>query len=297
MTLWIEDQTLSTWFDTRQAQRGGQYIYSDVCIRTLLTLKVIFRLPFRQLEGLACSLFRLMKVDLVVPSYTQICRRQKGLDMPLGISDRLKEGGAIHLVIDSSGLKVYGECEWKVRKHGYSKRRTWRKIHIGVDERTGEIVAQALTDNSTDDASMLPVLVENTLQAGVDIRKVSGDGAYDTFACWNYLTCLDIDAVIPPRENAAYQLDKDGSLTNHPRNAVLEIIDEGGTEANRAGWKRDSEYHRRSLSENAFFRWKTILGEKMYARKFDNQVTEASVKTFVLNRFIQIAKPHSCKVA
>jgi hypothetical protein len=94
-----------------------------------------------------------------------------------------------------------------------------------------------------------------------------------------------------------FQLGKDKLPTEHPRNRVLEIIDEGGQEVNRKGWKIQSGYHRRSKSENAFFRWKTILGEKMYAREFENQKTEAAVKAAVLNKFIQIAAPKSVKVA
>jgi hypothetical protein len=263
----------------------------------LLTIKVTFRLAFRQLEGFVESVFALMGVDLQVPSYTQICRRQAGLKVPLGVSERLKKGEAIHLVVDSSGLKVYGECEWKVRKHGWSKRRTWRKIHLGVDENTGEITAQVLTDNKTDDAAVLADLVVDTFNEGIDINKVGTDGAYDHYDCWDMLMGVEIEPIIPPRENAVFQLDKDGLLTDHPRNRALEIIDEGGQETHRKGWKIQSGYHRRSKSENAFFRWKTILGEKMYAREFGNQKTEAAIKAAVLNKFIQIAAPMSVKVA
>lgn len=297
LTLWVDDSISTKWYHVGPAKRGGQIIYSSECIVLLLTLKAVFRLPFRQLAGFAESVFALMGVDLHVPSYTQICRRQSGLKVPLGISERLKNGEPIHLVVDSSGLKIYGECEWKVRKHGWSKRRTWRKIHLGVDEKTGEITAQMLTDKKTDDAAVLVDLVADTFDQGVEINKVGTDGAYDHYSCWDMLTDLEIEPIIPPRENAMFQLGKDKLPTEHPRNRALEIIDEGGQEANRKGWKIQSGYHRRSKSENAFFRWKTILGEKMYAREFENQKTEAAVKAAVLNKFIQIAAPKSVKVA
>jgi hypothetical protein len=297
LTLWIDESISGNWYHQGPVKRGGQMIYSADCIALLLTLKVTFRLAFRQLEGFAASVFALMGVDLQVPSYTQICRRQVGLQVPLGVSKRLKNGEAIHLVVDSSGLKVYGECEWKVRKHGWCKRRTWRKIHLGVDEKTGEITAQVLTDNKTDDAAVLVDLVADTFKEGVDINKVGADGAYDHYDCWDMLIEVEIEPIIPPRENAVYQLDEEGLPTDHPRNRALEVIDEGGQEANRKGWKVQSGYHRRSKSENAFFRWKTILGEKMYARVFENQKTEAAVKAAVLNKFIQIAAPKSVKVA
>jgi hypothetical protein len=297
LTLWVDDSVAGSWYYQGPAKRGGRIIYSTDCIVLLLTLKVTFRLAFRQLEGFAASVFELMGIDLAVPSYTQICRRQSRLKVPLQVSERLKNGEAIHLVVDSSGLKIYGECEWKVRKHGWSKRRIWRKIHLGVDEKTGEITAQVLTDSKTDDASVLEQIIVDSFGQDVDIDKVGTDGAYDHYDCWDMLIDILIEPIIPPRENAVYQVDENGLHTDHPRNRALQIIDEGGMEANRKGWKRKSGYHRRSKSENAFFRWKTILGEKMYAREFENQKTEAAVKSAVLNKFIQIAAPVSVKVA
>lgn len=297
LTLWIDDTVAQSWYYQGPAKRGGQMIYSSDCIVMLLSLKATFRLAFRQLEGFSESIFALAGVDLQVPSYTQICRRQEGLKVPSQIRKALREGGVIHLVVDSSGLKIYGECEWKVRKHGWSKRRTWRKIHLGVDEKTGEITAQVLTDNKTDDASVLKDLLAGTFDQGVDINKVGADGAYDTYECWDTLVEAEIEPIIPPRENAQFQLDKEGLPTEHPRNKALECIDEGGQEVNRKGWKIQSGYHRRSISENAFFRWKTVLGEKMYARKFENQKTEAAIKVAILNKLIQIAAPIAVKVA
>ena len=297
LTLWVDEEVVKSWKYVGEAQRGGQFEYSDCCIQTLLLLKVAFKLAFRQLEGFAGSVFKLMGIALKMPSYSQICRRQKGLKIDLGISARLKKGENIHMVIDSSGLKIYGEGEWKVRKFGYSKRRTWRKIHLGVDEKSGEIVSQILTVNDVDDASMLTPLLVDAFDAGLNIDKVGCDGAYDTFEIWDLLHGLEIDPIIPPRENAVYQLGPDKEVTDHPRNKVLERIDDGGMEANRKGWKQESGYHRRSISENVFYRWKTIHGDKMYARKFENQETEAAVRSAVLNRFIQIAKPVSVKAA
>lgn len=297
LTIWVDESVSASWYHQGPVKRGGQQVYSSECIVLLLTLKATFGLAFRQLEGFAESIFVLMGLDLQVPSYTQICRRQLGLKVPLGVSGRLKNGESIHLVVDSSGLKVYGECEWKVRKHGWGKRRTWRKIHLGVDEKTGEITAQVLTDNKTDDATVLADLVGNTIDEGVDISKVGTDGAYDHYDCWDMLVEMEIEPIIPPRENAVYQLDDRGGLIEHPRNRTLEIIDRGGMEANRKEWKVQSGYHRRSKSENAFFRWKTILGEKMYARVFENQQTEAAIKAAILNKFIQIASPKAVKVA
>ena len=296
LTLWLSQDVAQEWYHQGQAKKGGQFIYADTCILLLLTLKVTFKLPFRQLEGFGCSLMELLKLELGVPNYSQICRRQKGLPVPLGLSKGLLSE-PVHLVIDSSGLKVYGEGEWKVRAHGVSKRRTWRKLHLAVDEKSGQILAQRLTDKETDDASQLADLVAQGQKTVARVSKVGADGSYDTFDTYQYLIKAQIEPIIPPRMNAAWWVDQHDVLLDHPRNRALVQIDQGGLNANRKQWKLDSGYHRRSKAENAFFRWKTIHGATMYARKIENQQTEAAIKVAVLNRLIQIAAPISVKMA
>jgi len=296
LTLWLSEEVAQQWYHQGQRQKGGRVIYANACIVLLLTLKVTFKLPFRQLEGFACSLMRLLQLDLQIPSYSQICRRQKGLPVPIGLRKGLLSE-PVHLVIDSSGLKVYGEGEWKVRQHGVGKRRTWRKLHLAVDEQTGQIMAHQLTEKETDDASQLPELVEKIQQRGVKVNKVGADGSYDTFDTYQYLIKGQMEPIIPPRMNAAWWVDQHDVLLDHPRNRALEHIDQGGLNVSRKQWKQQSGYHRRSKAENAFFRWKTIHGPGMYARKSHNQQTEAAIKVAVLNRFIQIATPVAIKAA
>jgi len=296
LTLWLSEEVAQQWYYQGQQQKGGPFTYSNDCIVLLLTLKVSFKLAFRQLEGFACSLMRLLKLDLRIPDYSQICRRQKGLAVPLSFQKQLLSE-PLHLVIDSSGLKVYGAGEWKVRQHGVGKRRTWRKLHLAVDEKSGQILAQRLTDKDINDASQLVDLVEDVRQAGIEVKKVGANGAYDTSEVYQSLIKDQIEPIIPPRENAAWWVDQNDGLLDHPRNRALEQIDQGGLNASRKQWKQQSGYHRRSKVENAFFRWKTIHGPGMYARKIDNQQTEAAIKVAVLNRFIQIAAPMAVKVA
>jgi hypothetical protein len=258
----------------------------------------VFHLALRQTQGFAQSLMDLMKIDLKVPSYTQICRRQSGLKVPSRISERLRNGEHLYMVADSSGLKVYGEGEWKVRQHGVGKRRTWRKIHLGLDEKTGEIVAQVLTKNDVDDAAIVPKIVDQAKKEGVKIDRFAADGAYDKQKCYDFLIEEGITPIIPPRRDAQYWFDETGDINEeHPRNKALIEIDQGGENVNRAQWKINANYHRRSLAETAFFRWKTIFGGKLQNRKFENQQTEAAVKSAILNVFIQTAKPVSVKVA
>jgi len=181
LTLWLSEEVAQQWYHQGQGQQGGRVIYANACIVLLLTLKVTFKLPFVQLEGFACWLMTLLQLDLQIPNYSQICRRQKGLPVPIGLRKRLL-GEPVPLVIDSRGLKGYGAGAWKVPQHGVGKRGTWRKLHWAVDEQRGQIMAHQLTEKETDDASQLPELVEKILQRGVQVNKVGADGSYDTFS-------------------------------------------------------------------------------------------------------------------
>ncbi len=286
LTLWIDDDCQQWWYDDGPAQRGGQYEYSDKCIECLLMLKVVFRLAYRQTQCFAESILELLGLDVVTPSYSQINRRARDLAIDLEVPSN----GSIHLGTDSTGLKVFGEGEWKVRKHGYSKRRTWRKLHLGVDENTGMIHAICLTKNDVDDAE----LVENMLdQVEVPVDTFSGDGAYDKSKCWDLMIEHLIKPNIPPQENAVYWLDENGDMLDHPRNQILAHIDLFG----RKAWKRNCGYHRRSLSETAMFRFKTIFGNQLYSRNFKQQQVEAQIKTKSLNVMTAQGMPISVKVA
>ena len=297
LTLWLDSDVEKTWYFQGKHQRGAQFEYSATCILMILTLRSVFLLPFRQTQGFVQSVLDLAKIGLKVPCYTQVCRRQAGLKVPPKISERLKNGENIYVVADSSGLKVFGEGEWKVRQHGCSKRRTWRKIHLGVDEKTGEIVAQTLTENSVDDAEIVPEMVKQAQKKGVKVGRFAADGAYDKRKCYDVLLENGIEPIIPPREDAQYWFDKKGEPLPHPRNFALMEIDEGGQNENRKQWKINANYHRRSLSETTFFRWKVTFGDKLAARKLNNQKTEAAVKSAILNTFIQMAKPVSVRKA
>jgi Transposase DDE domain len=288
ITFWIEESALESWYYEDEQSRGGQYVYSDKCIECLLQLKAVFKLPYRQLEGFATSIIKLMNFEIQVPSYTQISRRAKDLSVDI---EAPKTNSPLYIVIDSTGLKVYGEGEWKTRKHGISKRRTWRKLHLGVDEKTGLIYAQVLTENGTGDGDAQQV--ERMLeQVKSPIDKFSGDGAYDTYEVWELLKELKIEGIIPPQENAVYWVDKEGNLLDLGRNKILREIEIIG----RKAWKKQSQYHRRSLSETAMMRFKTIFGANLYSRIFEKQKTEAAIKVKCLNKMTRIGMPISQKI-
>ena len=289
VTLWLDQNTLDNWYYQGPRTAGGLFRYSDQCIQAALALKAVFRIAFRQTQGLIQSVLALMKMELQVPSYTQLCRRQARLnafDPPTPLSDSPAE--PIYIVLDSTGLKVYGEGEWKVKKHGADKRRTWRKLHLAIDEATNEIHAVELTTNAISDADMAGPLV-----AGIKhpVARLSGDGAYDQVKVYDALEMRRIEPVIPPRSNAVIWTDEAGNDLIHARNESLTKIDSVGL----AEWKRQIGYHRRSIAETGMYRWKTTFGERLSSRLLANQQAEARLKANCMNQFTRLGMPKAVK--
>lgn len=289
ITLWLDEDTLAQWYYQGPRTPGGLFRYSDQCIQAALAIKAVFQLAFRQTQGLIQSLLESLKMKLQVPSYTQLCRRQarlKAFSAPTPPSDSSHQ--PIHLVIDSTGLKVYGEGEWKVRKHGADKRRTWRKLHLVADETTNDIHAVGLTTNAVSDADMVKPLVTTI---AYPIAKLGADGAYDQVKVYDALELGHITPLIPPRSNAVIWTDEAGNDLLHTRNQALMQIKAVGL----AEWKRQSGYHRRSKAETAMFRWKKTFGERLSTRLLANQQTEAQIKASCLNRFTKLGMPKAVK--
>jgi hypothetical protein len=252
----------------------------------MATVKAVYGLAGRQCEGLLDSIFTLMGFEFPVPDHSTLSRRVGKLSIALPV---LPATGARHVVVDSTGVKVYGEGEWKTRQHGISKRRTWRKLHLGVDEATGEILATVVTSNAVHDGEVLDELLN---QIEDDIEQVSTDGAYDHRHCYEEVAQRGAKPVIPPRKDAVIWQHGNRNAPPHPRDQNLRYIRKHG----RKKWKRDSGYHRRSIAETTMFRFKTIFGGNLRSRRFDNQKAELLIKCAALNRMIQVAKPDSYPV-
>jgi hypothetical protein len=287
LTLWVDEEAIRTWCYTGPTQRGAQYHYADTAITCVLTLRAVYHLALRAAEGLARSVFEVLEVALPVPSYSTLSRRAAALTVALGA---LPRATPLHLVIDSSGFKVYGEGEWKVRQQGWSKRRTWRKLHLGVDEATGEIVAAVASEAGVSDDDALPDIVA---QVEGDISQVSADGAYDKRHCYDALAERGARAIIPPRRDA--KIWQHGNCAGAPwqRDENLRAIRQKG----RRRWKQESGYHRRSLAETTFFRIKTIFGPTLSSRHFPQQATELFIKVAALNRMTHLGMPDSYSLA
>jgi transposase len=282
LTFWIDELVLQEWVDPYLSGKPGASVYySDVAILTMATVKAVYRLAGRQCQGFLESIFELLGIELSVPDHSTLSRRVGKLEVALPV---VPKEGARHVVVDSTGVKVYGEGEWKTRQHGVSKRRTWRKLHLGVDEATGEILAAVVTTNDVHDGEVLNDLLE---QIEGEIEQVSTDGAYDHSHCYDEIAERGAKPVIPPRKDAVIWQHGNCKAPPHPRDENLRYIRKHG----RKKWKRDANYHRRSLAETTMFRFKAIFGGNLSSRKFDNQAVELFIKCAALNRMIQIAKP------
>ena len=284
ITFWLDEEALAQWLNQEKTgKRGASRTYSDLAIETVVTMKSIYGLAGRQAVGFVASLFKLMQVDLSVPEHSTLSRRLSRLEIELPV---VPKEGARHVVIDATGIKIYGEGEWKTRQHGTSKRRTWRKLHLAIDEQTGEILAVEVSFNDKKDGQLLEPLLE---QIEDDLEQVSADGAYDGRDCYEVVKKRNAKVAIPPRKDAKIWQHGNCRADSHPRDQNLRLIRKHG----RATWKRLVNYHRRSLAETTMFRFKTIFGPQAAARTFDNQAAELKLKCKALNKMIQLAKPLS----
>jgi len=288
IVFWLSDDIEQTWSYHGKKQRGSQLEYSDKAIEIMLTIKEVFRLTNRSVEGFVRSLFQMMNLSLPVPDHSTLSRRSKRLSVKLP----RKTSSSMRLVLDSTGLKIYGEGEWKVRKHGYSKHRTWRKLHIGVNPDNGEIQTVLLTENSISDDAVVKEMLEQIEQT---LLACAADGAYDKRKVYDALNehSPEVDILIPPRKNA--RIWQHGNSKEEPlkRDENLRYIRKHG----RRQWKKNSGYHVRSLAETIMFRLKTIFGANLSTRLLQTQSTQTLIRCLALNKMTHLGMPESYQVA
>ena len=282
ITFWFSEDVIDRWHHTNDRPKVGHpFVYSDTAIECLLALRELFQLPYRQTEGLGKSLVQLMQITLDIPDYTSLAKRAAKLGIMLDIR---KHRGPIDVVVDSTGMKVFGEGEWKTRKHGISKRRTWRKLHLAVNPDTHEIEAETLTENSCDDAGQVDPLLD---QVAGKIDRFYGDGAYDKWKVCETLGNRKIKAIVPPQRNAKVKRHGNSSDPPLPRDIAIREIRRRG----RRQWKKHIGYHRRSLSETAMYRMKCCFSDHLKNRLIQNQRTETRIRSKILNKFTHLGLP------
>jgi IS5 family transposase len=283
ITLWISEDAIASWNPAPSGRRGAQRKFSDHAIETAMTLRLIFRLPLRQAEGFLRSVLSLMGVDLEAPDHTTLSRRSQDLNADL---HRVAVNEPIHLIVDSTGLSIVGEGEWAAVKHGGRGKRAWKKLHVGV-ERSGLIVAEALTHGSADDAKTALNLVDGL---GHGIASFTADAAYDTIAIYDAVGARGAKVVVPPIKTATRSRRKRSRPCARDR-TIMRVREIG-----RRRWKKESGYHRQARVENTVFRYKTIIGDRLRARHPKSREAEAIIACNILNRMITLGRPVSCKI-
>jgi hypothetical protein len=289
LMLWMTEDALSSWQAPKRRTRGGQPRYSDLAIETALTLGLVFGLRLRQAEGFLKSVLRLMGLDLAVPDHTTLSRRaNKRLSPDKRQGHRDPGKGPFHVLVDSTGLEVYGAGQWLEQKHGAKSRRQWRKLHLALDADSGEIIAHVMTDQDAGDASQVEALLDQI--DNDSIGQFTADGAYDGNPTYDAVIKHSAGAavVIPPRANAVERPDTDLSCQ---RDRHIAAINADG----RMKWQAATDYGKRSLVETAIGRYKSIIGHRLRARSFAAQQTEVAIGCAILNRVLACARPKSVR--
>ncbi|WP_429932899.1 IS5 family transposase [Agrobacterium vitis] len=288
LTLWITPDALAGWAAPRRKTRGGQPLYSDLAIETTLMLGMVFGLRLRQSEGLLSSVLDMMALDLPVSDHTTLSRRARTWKPSARSTDRQHvPDGPIHVLVDSTGLNVYGTGQWLEEKHGTKSRRGWRKLHLAVDTDSGEIIAHSLTDQEAGDTSQLKPLLD---QIDDEIGQFTADGAYDGYPTYDAVLRHSAGAkvVIPPRSNAVEQPCAQASCQRDDHIASVQID-------GRLKWQASTGYGKRALVETAMGQYKGVIGQRLRARSFLAQQTEAAIGVAILNRMLACARPRSVR--
>jgi hypothetical protein len=286
LTVWFTPEAIEAWKAEPRIGRGGQPTYSALAIATALTLRAVFRLALRQTEGLIGSILALLGLDLAVPDHSTLSRRAETLEVPRPRCGR----EPVHLLVDSTGLRLCGRGEWLEEKHGSKRRRAWKVLHLATDADTGHIVASVLTDRDADDGSQVGPLLD---QVEGSVAAFIGDGAYDRDDVYAEVAAHHPDAavVVPPRSSAVPSAAAETTPTQ--RDVHLRCIAERG----RMGWQRASGYNWRALVEADVSRWKRVIGDGLRSQTDGRQATEVAIATEVLNRMLDLGRPNYVRIA
>lgn len=288
--LWIEAGVAEKW----KAKKDPRFIgaplqYSDDAILCMMAVKVVLHLPYRQLIGFFLSVILMMGFSVFVPHFTTVASRARRLGKHFKTLSRKRPKD---LVFDASGFKIYGEGEWTVRQHGKQKRRRWKKFHIAMCPKSHEIILAEVTDQNIADCQVMPKLLK---RAPRSVKQALGDGAFDTASCYQAAYENNISLLTPPRRGAVWNsLATAASLARDQ--AIAEITILGGDDVARGLWKKLRGYHRRSLVETTFSRFKRIFGSKLFSKRPDSQYVELMIKAKVLNRMSAMGMPKGVMV-
>jgi len=291
LIIWFSEEAVAKWNNPVfvHKKRGGQAIYSDLAIETCVMLGLVYKQHLRQTEGFVESIIKLLNLELKTPDYTTISRRTKKLQVS---RHRRANRDPVTLCVDSTGIKIYGEQEWQEEKYALKARKSWRKLHIAVDE-NGYIASSELTTHNISDCATIGTLLE---EIDSPIDTVLADGAYDQPSTYKALIShqnqhgneIPIKAVVPPNLGFRAEMPDDSKL----RLDNIRLMEQG-----RKRWQKHTNYGRRAKAENAIYRYKSIIGNKLKSRTFLNQKTESKVAANILNIMTKLGMPDTKKFA
>ena len=287
LTVWFTEKAIAAWRAEPRTTPGGQPHYSPLAITTALTMRMVFGLALRQTEGLVGSVIALLGLALAVPDHSTLSRRSKTLEVP---PHRRLGAGPLHLLVDSTGLKLGGAGEWLVEKHGTSRRRSWRKLHIGIDGESGEIVAIELTKKESDDGARTAALLDQLTEP---LASFTADGAYDQDRVYETIAERHPDAavIVPPRATAVPGPSATPAPTQRDRH-IQEIVAHG-----RMGWQKSSGYNLRAKVEAAIGRYKRVIGDALRSRTDQTEATEVAIAAAALNRMLEFGRPNYVRIS
>jgi hypothetical protein len=291
LTFWFSDDLLENWDQLPQQSAHGNQRYSEVAITCALTLRQLFRLTLRATQGFVQSLLRLVGSNKSSPHYSTLCRRAKTLVITWGATHPKEP---LHVLVDSTGVQVLGEREWKEKRYGVPNCRyqTWRKLHIAIDANTQDILAASMTKSTAFDAIQLPILMDQIMSP---IEQISADGAYDKVMCYEKAYQIGARPIFPPQVKAAVQRNK---YKKNPAlfvrdKAVLTVGGEDDRPERLREWKIENNYYRRSLVETAMFRMKTLFTDQIRSKCFENQRTDLLIRCLAVNKINSLGMPLS----
>ena len=288
LTVWFTDEAVEAWQAAPRTTPGGQPCYSPLAILTALTLKAVFRLALRQTEGLIGSVIGLLGLELRVPDHSTLSWRATTLQVPCPQPRR--NGEPLHLLVDSTGLRLCGAGEWPLEKHGTKTRRSWRKLHTGVDAGTGRIVAASLTAKEVDDGAEVGPLLDQVTGA---LSSFTADGGYDQDRVYDSVAQRHREAVVIVLPRATAVPSDTAATAPTQRDRHLEIIAQRG----RAAWQKVSGYTARARAEAAIGRFKQVIGDGLRLRTVERRATEVDIAVHALNRMAELGHPSYVRTA
>lgn len=295
LTIWFSEESLRTWFYNGERKRGGVKIYSDMAITTALILKEVYKLPYRACEGFIKSILQLLSInEIKSPNYSTICRRAKSVT--INLSNKLSRNENVCVLVDSTGIKVQGESEWYMKKHQKLTRQKWKKLHLAIDHSNQQILGVKTTNSYVHDATHFGDLIDD-IDSEIDVDTIIGDGSYSLHTSHYHAQKKGAKLIAPPHRNSRKKSEnKDYKYKPETpmRDEAIDYVRQyENFDIGLAAWKKENDYHRRSLVETAMFRLKTSFGDTIKAKLDCTQSVLLKIRCLILNKMASIGMPES----